>query len=181
MIKGGIRVLIIICAVLLGTLAFSLFIQNSALSPLGAGKVTAFSVPSDSGTDEGSGSGENTPSTEELSEQSARDIPSAPSTSGVPAAFDDEESFVDSFVEIAKTTIATDYGLKSVEVREIVRNNNQEVSEVIVEGTHEGYFMGLIPVRIPTLLVVSHIDDQAYVRKQSRPWWGWFVRLRSAN
>lgn len=99
------------------------------------------------------------------------------SRSSVPESFESEEEFVDAFVAVAQTTIAQDYGLKQAEVREVIRNSNQEVSEVVLQGVSEGYFMGLIPVRAPKQLIVSHIDDQAYVRKISIPWWAWLVRF----
>lgn len=114
---------------------------------------------------------------EEPSEGPVVEQPAEVATPSFPESFNSEEDFIDSFVTVAETTIAQDFGIKNAEVREVIRAEDDSVEEVVVEGVSEGYLFGFIPVRSPKTIVVSHIEDQAYVRKVSQPWWAWLVRF----
>lgn len=247
MSQEGIRIIVMLVALFVAAFAIIIFIQDSALTPLGSGSAVAFTLsPSDSPAQEGGGgedAGGNAPSQQggsgagEGSESSGEDaggpgsltnadiptsdgstnqpdtgsgggggggsgrrtssepmdeeegssgetpvVPPVERTSeeitpSFPSTFESEDDFVESFVLVAETTIARDFGMKSAEVREIIRGEDENIKEVVVEGVSEGYLFGFIPVRFPQTIVVGHLDDQAYVRKVSRPWWAWLVRF----
>lgn len=78
-------------------------------------------------------------------------------------------------VELATTTIADDYGMKNAEAR--VVSGEGGATTVSVTGVSQGYFFGVVPVRVPQEVVVVEREGTALVRDVNLPWWSWFVYL----
>ncbi len=79
-------------------------------------------------------------------------------------------------VTLATTTIANDYGLKEAQAR--VVSGEGGATTVSITGVSQGYFFGVVPVRVPQEVVVVEREGTATVRDINLPWWSWFVYLR---
>ncbi len=81
----------------------------------------------------------------------------------------------EALVALATTTIAQDYGMKDAEAQ--VVSSEEGMTTVSITGTSNGYFFGIMPVRVPQEVIVVEKEGTASVREVNLPWWSWFVYL----